>query len=465
MRSLGPPPGRIPLEAIVVIGAVVVAFVGFCLVDIVRAKQVRYLPKAVWALITCLSMPWGGIVYLAMGRVWGAPAAPLDAQVKVVRLGADADAEAGVGVSGFAGTAGPAGPAGPAAGLAGTVGPAGPGAPAGTAAPAGAAGPGGLSLSGRVGPVALEVDGLTKRFGQVTAVDDLSFVVQPGRVTGFLGPNGAGKTTTMRVILGLDAPTAGTALVGGRHYARIARPLREVGSLLDANAVHGGRTAWFHLLAIARSNGLRKLRVSEVLELTGLDAVAGQRVKGFSLGMKQRLGIAVALLADPPVLVLDEPANGLDPEGMRWIRLLLRAMAAQGRTVLVSSHLMGEMAMIADHLIIIGRGRLLADLPTGEFIDSYARQDVLVRSPRASELAGLLVASGGSVSPQEDGGLAVTGLTAPAIGDLAAGQGIAVHELAPRHGSLEAAYLDLTGASTEFRAVSPAAGESKVAAR
>jgi ABC-2 type transport system ATP-binding protein len=219
------------------------------------------------------------------------------------------------------------------------------------------------------------------------------------------------------------------------------------------------------LLAIARSNGLGKRRVSEVLGLTGLAAVAGQRVKGFSLGMRQRLGIAVALLADPPVLVLDEPANGLDPEGMRWIRLLLRAMAAQGRTVLVSSHLMGEMAMIADHLIIIGRGRLLADLPTGQFIDSYTHQDVLVRSPRAGDLAELLTASGGSVSPQGDGGLAVTGLTAPAIGDLAAGRGIAVHELVPRHGSLETAYLDLTGASTEFHAVSPAAGESKAAAR
>ena len=216
----------------------------------------------------------------------------------------------------------------------------------------------------------IEVDGLTKRFGPVTAVDDLSFTVRPGHVTGFLGPNGAGKTTTMRIILGLAAPTSGRALVGGRRYDALIRPLREVGSLLDATALHGGRTAWMHLASVARSNGIGRPRVTEVLRLTGLEAVANRRVKGFSLGMKQRLGIAAALLGDPPVLMFDEPVNGLDPEGVRWIRGFFRELAAQGRTVLVSSHLMSEMALTADHLVIIGRGKLLADMPTAALIDS-----------------------------------------------------------------------------------------------
>jgi ABC-2 type transport system ATP-binding protein len=276
---------------------------------------------------------------------------------------------------------------------------------------------------------------------------------------------GVGKTTTMRVILGLDAPTQGAALVGGVGYADIVRPLHVVGSLLDANAVHGGRTAWFHLLSIARSNGIGRRRVVEVLELTGLDAVAGRRLKGFSLGMRQRLGIAVALLADPPVLIFDEPANGLDPEGMAWIRELFTSMAAAGRTVLVSSHLMSEIAMVADHLIIIGRGRLLADTSAEKFINSSAHKDVLVRSPRASELSGLIVAGGGTVSRQPDGALVVTGLDAPAIGDLAAGRGLAVHELVPRHASLETAYLELTGASTEYRAGSAAGEPERTAVR
>ena len=236
----------------------------------------------------------------------------------------------------------------------------------------------------------IEVDRLCKRFGRVTAVDGLGFTVRPGQVTGFLGPNGAGKTTTMRVILGLDAPTSGTALVGGRRYQAIIRPLRQVGSLLDATAVPGGRTAWFHLLSIAQSNGIGRRRVTEVLQLTGLDMVARGRVKGFSLGMKQRLGIAAALLGDPPVLMFDEPVNGLDAEGVRWIRRLFQTLAAEGRTVFVSSHLMSEMAVTADHLIIIGRGRLLADTPTERFIEASARTDVLVRSPRADELARLL---------------------------------------------------------------------------
>ncbi|HEY3975634.1 MAG TPA: ATP-binding cassette domain-containing protein [Streptosporangiaceae bacterium] len=298
----------------------------------------------------------------------------------------------------------------------------------------------------------IEVDQLAKRFGAVTAVDGLSFTVRPGHVTGFLGPNGAGKTTTMRIILGLDAPTSGTARVQGHRYAGIVRPLHQVGSLLDANAVHGGRTAWFHLLSIAQSNGIGRRRVTELLQLTGLEAVAGRRVKGFSLGMRQRLGIAVALLGDPPVLLLDEPANGLDPEGIQWIRLLFKSLAAEGRTLLVSSHLMSEMALTADRLIIIGRGRLLADTPTGQFVDASARRDVLVRSPGAGQLAGLLTAAGAAVAPEAGGGLAVTGLEPGAIGDLAAAHGIAVHELIPRHASLEQAYLDLTGDSVDYRA-------------
>jgi ABC-2 type transport system ATP-binding protein len=302
----------------------------------------------------------------------------------------------------------------------------------------------------------IEVDQLSKRFGPVTALDGLSFTVRPGHVTGFLGPNGAGKTTTMRIILGLDSPTSGTALVEGRRYAGIIRPLHQVGSLLDANAVHGGRTAWFHLLSIAQSNGIGRRRVTELLQLTGLDAVAGRRVRGFSLGMKQRLGIAAALLGDPPVLLLDEPANGLDPEGIHWIRLLFKSLAAEGRTLLVSSHLMSEMALTADRLIIIGRGRLLADTPTERFVDASVRRDVLVRSPGAGELARLLTAAGAVVGPADDGRLTVTGLASAAIGDLAAAHGIAVHELIPRHASLEQAYLDITSDSVDYRAEDPA---------
>jgi ABC-2 type transport system ATP-binding protein len=302
----------------------------------------------------------------------------------------------------------------------------------------------------------IELSRLTKRFGPVTAVDELSVTVSPGRVTGFLGPNGAGKTTTMRIILGLDAPTSGTALVDGRRYQQIIRPLREVGSLLDATALHGGRTAYDHLLSVAHSNGIRRSRVAQVLELTGLDSVAGKRVRGYSLGMKQRLGIATALLGEPPVLILDEPANGLDVDGVRWIRDFLRRLAADGHTVLVSSHLMSEMALTADHLIVIAHGRLLADTPTGSLTTSSARADVLVRSPRASQLAALLTARGAAVAAEDDGGLAVTGLDAPAIADLAAEHGIPVHELMPRQPSLEQAYLDLTATSTDYRAASPA---------
>jgi ABC-2 type transport system ATP-binding protein len=303
----------------------------------------------------------------------------------------------------------------------------------------------------------IQLTGVTKRYGHITAVDDLTFTVRPGHVTGFLGPNGAGKTTTMRLILGLDAPTSGTALVDGRRYREIVRPLRCVGSLLDATAVHGGRTAYDHLQSLAVSNGIGRGRVTQVLELTGLGPVTRHRIGSFSLGMKQRLGIAAALLGEPPVLMFDEPVNGLDTDGVRWIRLLLRQLAADGHTVLVSSHLMSEMALTADHLIIIGRGRLLADTPTEAFIASSTRADVLVSSPRAGELATLLTARGAVVATEGDSGLAVTGLDAPAIADLAAQHGIPVYELVPRQPSLEQAYLDLSAASTDYQAAAPPA--------
>jgi ABC-2 type transport system ATP-binding protein len=301
----------------------------------------------------------------------------------------------------------------------------------------------------------IEVDQLVKRFGAVTAVDGLTFTVRPGHVTGFLGPNGAGKTTTMRVILGLDAPTSGTTRVNRKSYHELIRPLHQVGALLDATALHPGRTAEAHLASIAQSNGIGRRRVTEMLRLTGLEAVAKRRVRGFSLGMKQRLGIAAALLGDPPVLMFDEPVNGLDTEGIAWIREFFKALAAEGRTVMVSSHLMSEMAQTADHLIIIGRGKLLADTSTAQLIESSTRRDVLVRSPRAAELAELMNTRGATVNREDDGALAVTGLDAPAIGDLAAERGIAVHALIPRTASLEDAYLDLTGESVDFRAARP----------
>ena len=301
----------------------------------------------------------------------------------------------------------------------------------------------------------IEVDELTKRYGRAVAVDGLSFTVHPGRVTGFLGPNGAGKSTTMRVILGLDAPTAGRATLNGRPYRELARPLRQAGALLDAGAVHGGRTARDHLLAVAASNGIGARRVAEVLGLAGLESAAGRRVRGFSLGMKQRLGIAAALLGDPPVLMFDEPVNGLDPEGIAWIRGLLKSLAAEGRTVFVSSHLMSEMALTADHLIVIGRGRLIADAPVADFVRQSSRRDVVVRSPRDSDLAGLLAARGAAVTAGPDGGLAVTGLEAAAIGEVAREHGITLHELTPRHASLEEAFMELTRDSVDYRADVP----------
>ncbi|GAA4151140.1 ABC transporter ATP-binding protein [Actinomadura keratinilytica] len=290
----------------------------------------------------------------------------------------------------------------------------------------------------------IEVRELTKRYGPTTAVDGLSFQVFRGTVTGFLGPNGAGKSTTMRVLLGLAAPTSGAALVNGRRYAELRRPLCEVGSLLDATAVHGGRTAYDHLRWLARSNGIGVRRVAELLEQVGLAGVARKRVGGFSLGMKQRLGIAAALLGDPGVLVLDEPVNGLDPDGVRWIRRLLRALAGEGRAVLVSSHLMSEMEMTADRLVIVDRGRLIADTSVEELAARFQR-GVLVRSPRQGELVGALTAAGASVDTLPDGGLSVSGLDVARIGELAAAQGIPLHEVRPLGASLEEAYLRLTG--------------------
>jgi ABC-2 type transport system ATP-binding protein len=301
----------------------------------------------------------------------------------------------------------------------------------------------------------IEVHELTKRYGNAVAVDGLSFTVHPGRVTGFLGPNGAGKSTTMRVVLGLDAPTAGWATVNGLPYQRLPRPLHQAGALLDAGAVHGGRTARDHLLAIAAGNGIGARRVAEVLAVVGLEGVARRRVRGFSLGMKQRLGIAAALLGDPPVLLFDEPVNGLDPEGIHWIRGLLKSLAAEGRTIFVSSHLMSEMALTADHLIVIGRGRLVADAPIDEFIRQSSRGDVIVRSPADAALAGLLARRGAAVTARAGGGLAVTGLDAAAIGDLAREHSIALHELTPRHASLEEAFMELTRDSVDYHADLP----------
>ncbi|MDN3023975.1 ATP-binding cassette domain-containing protein [Streptomyces sp. S.PB5] len=303
----------------------------------------------------------------------------------------------------------------------------------------------------------IEAVHLTKRYGAKTAVDGLSFTVRPGKVTGFLGPNGAGKSTTMRLIMGLDAPSAGSVTIGGRPYARLAAPLRTVGCLLDAKAVHGGRTAYRHLAGLAASNGIPRRRVDDVLDLTGLGEVAGERVKGFSLGMAGRLGIAAALLGDPEVLILDEPVNGLDTEGVRWIRNLLKSLAAQGRTVLLSSHLMSETELTADHLIVIGRGRLLADTPVRDFIETNSRARTVVGSPEPERLRDLLLAQGAAVRPGPRGGWCVDGLEAAAIGDLARAHGLAVHELTPVHSSLEEVYTALSRDAAEYRSRQEAA--------
>ena len=300
----------------------------------------------------------------------------------------------------------------------------------------------------------IEAHDLTKRYGSTLAVDNLSFTVQPGVVTGFLGPNGAGKSTTMRMALGLDLPTSGSVTINGTPYSRHRWPLREVGALLDAKAIHGGRSAYHHLWCVAQSNQLPRKRVDEVLELVGLTSVAKKRSKGFSLGMGQRLGLATALLGDPSVLLLDEPVNGLDPEGILWIRTLLRHLAGEGRTVFVSSHLMSEMALTADHLIVIGRGALIADAPTREVLSMSTSNYVKVRSPQAPELAGLINNAGGAATPDGDSTLTVTGLTTDAIGELAGSNGVILHELANVEASLESVFMQLTEGSVDYRAAS-----------
>jgi len=304
----------------------------------------------------------------------------------------------------------------------------------------------------------IEATHLTKRYGKKTAVDDVSFTVRPGLVTGFLGPNGAGKSTTMRMIVGLDRPTAGRVRVNGRAYAEHRAPLGEVGTLLDAKAVHTGRSAYHHLLAMGATHGIGAKRVREVIEMTGLETVASKRVGGFSLGMGQRLGIAAALLGDPQTLILDEPVNGLDPEGVLWVRKLVRHLAAQGRTVFLSSHLMSEMALTADHIIVVGRGRIIADAPVEQIIARGTGGSVRVRTPQAPALEDLLRRGSAVVTQTEHDALEVTGIESAQIGELAAGAGIVLHELTPINGSLEDAYMQLTADEVEYHTTSPLTG-------
>jgi ABC-2 type transport system ATP-binding protein len=319
----------------------------------------------------------------------------------------------------------------------------------------------------------IEARGLTKRYGSRLAVDDLNFTVRPGVVTGFLGPNGAGKSTTMRLILGLDRPTAGTVTVDGRPHRRAASPMHEVGALLDARGAHGGRSARSHLLCLAQTNGIGARRVDEVLGLVGLSDVAGKRSKGFSLGMSQRLGVAAALLGDPRVLMFDEPVNGLDPEGIVWIRTLMRSLAAEGRVVFVSSHLMSEMENTADHLIVVGKGRLVADCPMAEFIARGSGTAVLVQTPAPEALARAVGRAGGSVTSEaaaasvtseaaaasaaEPGWLRVHGLSEAEVGGIAFAAGVPVHHLAAAKVSLEQAFMELTADSVEYHAALPVA--------
>ncbi|RKT51741.1 ABC transporter ATP-binding protein [Saccharothrix australiensis] len=298
----------------------------------------------------------------------------------------------------------------------------------------------------------IEAIGLTKRYGNTVAVDNLSFTIAPGRVTGFLGPNGAGKSTTMRMILGLDRPTSGKVLIDGRPYAKLDRPLKTVGALLDAKWVHPNRSARAHLQWLAKSNGLPDRRVDEVLDLVGLTKVAKRRAGGFSLGMSQRLGIAGALLGDPKVLLFDEPVNGLDPEGILWIRQFMQGLAAEGRTVLVSSHLLSEMALTASELVVIGRGKLISQSSTTEFVERSTENTVLVRSPHADKLGALLLDKGFTVRDDNDSTLTVSGATSDQVGDIAASAGVVLHELSPQRGSLEEAFMQLTGDSVEYHA-------------
>jgi ABC-2 type transport system ATP-binding protein len=301
----------------------------------------------------------------------------------------------------------------------------------------------------------IEAEGLTKRYGDTLAVDDLSFSVEPGKITGFLGPNGAGKTTTMRLILGLDRPTAGRVTINGKPFEHVDQPMRQVGALLDAKAMHGGRSAYNHLLCLAESNNLPTRRVNEVLGLVGLTGVARKRAKGFSLGMGQRLGIAAALLGDPQILMFDEPVNGLDPEGILWIRNLMKALAAEGRTIFVSSHLMSEMENTADHLLVIGRGKLIADCTVDEFIAANSQQTVRVRTPQPDLLAKLVAAAGATVRENGDGSMVVSGLDSERVGDIAYDNEVRLHELASVHASLEQAFMELTASSVEFHAGVP----------
>jgi ABC-2 type transport system ATP-binding protein len=301
----------------------------------------------------------------------------------------------------------------------------------------------------------IEARGLTKRYGGTLAVDNLSFTIERGKITGFLGPNGAGKTSTMRLILGLDRPTAGAVTINGKPFGRLAGPMGQVGALLDAKALHGGRSAYDHLLCLAQTNNLPRRRVDEVLALVGLTGAARKLAKGFSLGMGQRLGIAAALLGNPEILMCDEPANGLDPEGILWIRNLMKALAAEGRTVIVSSHQMSEMENIADHLLVLGRGRLIANCTVEEFIAADSQRSVRVRTPQPHELTRLVAAAGGTVTDDGDGTVVVSGLEAGRIWDLAFENAVRLHELAPVHASLEHAFMELTAASVEFRGDSP----------
>jgi ABC-2 type transport system ATP-binding protein len=306
----------------------------------------------------------------------------------------------------------------------------------------------------------IEAHSMTKRYGEKVAVDDLSFTVRPGIVTGFLGPNGAGKSTTMRLIIGLDSPTGGNVTVNGKAYRNHPAPLHEVGTLLEARAIHTGRSAYNHLLALAQTHGIGARRVDEVIDLVGLREVARKRVGGFSLGMGQRLGIAAALLGDPETLILDEPANGLDPEGIRWIRTLLRDLAAEGRTIFVSSHLMSEMSLMADQLIVVGRGRLIASTTVDDFIRQASSDVVRVRTPDPQRLAAALAGDRVTViSGKEQGVLEVQGLRSDDIGDVAAAQGIALHELTPEQASLEEAFMRLTKDAVEYHASTLAGAE------
>ena len=311
----------------------------------------------------------------------------------------------------------------------------------------------------------IELQGLTKRYGEKLAVNNLTFTVRPGMVTGFLGPNGAGKSTTMRMMLGLDRPTAGDVRIDGRHYDHLKDPLRYIGALLDAKAMHGGRSAFNHLLCLAQSNGIPRRRVAEVLDTVGLTAVARKKAKGFSLGMGQRLGIAGALLGDPRILMFDEPVNGLDPEGIHWIRNMMKSLAAQGRTVFVSSHLMSEMALTADHLVVIGQGRLLADTSMPEFIARNSRAYVRIRTPQRERLLDVLQQAGITAVQNGNGTLEVDGGKSEQIGELAARHQVVLHELSPQQASLEEAFMQLTAESVEYHAHAEAPPQAQAPAR